>query len=82
MADQQQHADDDLKHKLRLASWVRLALALLLLIPIIVLFFLPSGPLLASVFWFWLLLLLTFWLVWMFFGQEFIDWYVALVTPA
>lgn len=69
MADQQQHADDDLKHKLRLASWLRIVLLLMLLLPILVLFFVPSGPLLAGVFWFWLLLLLTFWLVWMFFGR-------------
>jgi Zn-dependent protease len=47
----------------RSESWWRLLLVLVTLLPLIVLFLLPTGGFLASTLWFWLFLLLIFWLI-------------------
>lgn len=46
---------------------LRLIYILLFLLPLIILFLMPSGALLGAT-WFWLLLLVCFWLIWMLIG--------------
>lgn len=48
------------------ASW-RLLYILLILLPLMLLFFLPGGSMVHAM-WFWLVLLLCFWFIWMFLG--------------
>lgn len=69
MADQQQHIED-LKHRARLFSWLRVALLLLLILPLVLVIFLPGGPLMAGIFWFWLLMLMALWGVWVFLSRS------------
>lgn len=44
-------------------TWVRLLVCLLLLLPVVLLFLLPAGGFVAGGHWFWMLLVLSFWLM-------------------
>jgi len=44
--------------------WFRILLILVLLLPLVVMFLLPSGSLVSGGLWFWLALLLCFWIIW------------------
>lgn len=59
-----------MKSTIRDEVWFQLLVVLVLLLPLVVLFLLPGGALLAGGLWFWLVLLLCFWALW------------ALLTPA
>lgn len=53
-----------LRNRSRGATPLRLALLLLLLLPLAIVFLLPSGALIRSGFWFWAFLVFSFWIIW------------------
>jgi membrane-associated protease RseP (regulator of RpoE activity) len=53
-----------MRNAIRTDFWAQLLLVLALLMPLVVLFLLPGGGLLAGGVWFWLVLLLCFWAIW------------------
>src|SRR5579884_1125403 len=55
---------EDLRKKNRDAFWLRLILIIALLVPIVATFLFPPR-LLPGLFWFWFLLLVSFWVVWL-----------------
>ena len=59
-----------MKNEIRNAVWARLLLILALLLPLAVLFLLPGGGLLGGGLGFWLVLLLSSWLIWMLIGRS------------
>ncbi|MDB6022703.1 MAG: Peptidase [Pedosphaera sp.] len=58
-----------LRHKIRSSFWLRFVIVLALLLPVMVLLLMPGGPLLAGVIWFWMLALLSFWVIWLVLGR-------------
>jgi membrane-associated protease RseP (regulator of RpoE activity) len=55
---------------IRDSFWTRLVFVLVCLLPLVVLFFLPSGNLLGGVLWFWLILLVCFSVMWFMLGSD------------
>ena len=51
-------------------TWSRLLIVIAVLIPLAVLFLIPGLPAFSSIFSFWLLLLLCFWLIWAMVGTQ------------
>lgn len=54
-----------MKSTMPMAIWARLLLILFLLLPVIILFLLPGQALVTGRLWFWVLLLVSFWILWM-----------------
>jgi membrane-associated protease RseP (regulator of RpoE activity) len=59
-----------MRELLREKWWAQLVLVLLCLLPIVVLFLLPTGGLLGGGLWFWLVLLLCFAMIWAILGGD------------
>lgn len=59
---EQEHAED-LRAKTH-GHWLRLVLIIVLLLPLITMFFIPLGPLSAALFWWWFFLLVSLWIGW------------------
>jgi membrane-associated protease RseP (regulator of RpoE activity) len=55
---------------LRENFWARLLFVLLCLLPLVILFFLPSGNLLGGGLWFWVILLICFSVIWFILGGD------------
>jgi membrane-associated protease RseP (regulator of RpoE activity) len=50
-------------------TWVRLALYVFFLLPLVVVIFLPAGPVMATILWLWLMLMVSLGLVWVALGR-------------
>lgn len=48
--------------------WFQLLLVLALLLPLVIMFLLPGGSLVSGGLWFWLVLLVSLWMIWTLFG--------------
>jgi membrane-associated protease RseP (regulator of RpoE activity) len=58
-----------MRDRLRTTTWVRLALCVFFLLPLVVVIFLPVGPVMATILWLWLMLMVSLGLIWVAFGR-------------
>jgi membrane-associated protease RseP (regulator of RpoE activity) len=59
-----------MRHRLKTAVWLRLALSLLFVMPLAILFLFPNAAVLAIALWFWLMLLVSLGLIWLILGRR------------
>src|SRR5215510_10186291 len=66
------------------ADWFRVLLILAVLMPLVIIFFLPGVGVMLGMMWFWLILLLTITMMWLILGvprQGAVETYAAPVAP-